>query len=63
MHLAAYMKANGLNDQDVAEAIEVDRSTVSRLRRNENPPSWDTCRKLREFTKGAVTADDFDGAR
>lgn len=60
MHLADYMEANGLSDQDVADAIRVDRSTVSRLRRKETRPSWKTSRALRNFTDGKVTADDFD---
>ena len=62
MHLADYMEANGLSDQDVAEAIGVDRSTVSRLRRGETSPSKKTRIAIREMTNGAVTADDFDEA-
>jgi transcriptional regulator with XRE-family HTH domain len=59
MHLADYMEAKGLTDDDVAKAIAVDRSTVSRLRRKETLPSWGTATKLRKFTRGAVTLNDF----
>lgn len=62
MHLSDFMEARDLDDQTVADAIGVDRSTVSRLRRGHTYPSRKTARALREFTKGAVTADDFDEA-
>lgn len=59
MHLSDYMEAKGLSDDEVATAIGVDRSTVSRLRRSETRPSWKTSLAIREFTNGTVTADDF----
>ena len=62
MHLSDFMESKSLSDQEVAEAIGVDRSTVSRLRRKETRPSWKTAIALRRFSNGAVTADDFDEA-
>jgi transcriptional regulator with XRE-family HTH domain len=59
-HLAAFMTSNGLSDEDVASAIEVSRVTVSRIRRGKVRPDWSTIKKLKEFSGGSVTADDFE---
>lgn len=59
MHLSDYMIANGLTDEDVAKAIERDRVTVSRIRRRKVRPDWSTIEKLKTFTGGLCTADDF----
>jgi transcriptional regulator with XRE-family HTH domain len=61
MHLAEYMDANGLRDEDVAELLGVSRGTVSRIRRRKIRPGWHTIEKIRTATAGAVTADDFVG--
>lgn len=60
MHLSAYMTKNGLSDADVAKEIKRSRPTVSRIRRKLVRPDWVTIEKLKEFTKGACTADDFE---
>jgi DNA-binding XRE family transcriptional regulator len=59
MHLSHYMAANDLSDLDVAKAIERSRETVSRIRRRKVRPDWETIEKIKDFTKGACTADDF----
>jgi DNA-binding XRE family transcriptional regulator len=61
MHLAEYMRAHALRDQDAAELIGVSRWTVSRIRRRKIRPGWRTIEKIRIATAGAVTADDFIG--
>lgn len=59
MHLSEYMADRGLTDDKVAEGIDRDRSTVSRIRRRLVRPDWETIEKIKKFTKGVVTADDF----
>lgn len=53
------MTDKGLSDEDVASAIEVSRVTVSRIRRRVVRPDWETIKKLKEFSEGVVSADDF----
>ena len=59
MRLAEWMSMNGLNDDQLAEKVSVDRATISRIRREKHKPSWPLLVRLREVTSGAVTADDF----
>jgi transcriptional regulator with XRE-family HTH domain len=59
MHLSDYMKAKNLSDQQVAKEIGCSRATVSRIRRRKVRPDWARIEKLKEFTGGEVTADDF----
>jgi transcriptional regulator with XRE-family HTH domain len=60
MHLSEYMTANGLSDETVAAAIGVSRVTVSRIRRRKVRPDWPTIAKLKEFSGGQMSADDFE---
>jgi transcriptional regulator with XRE-family HTH domain len=60
MHLSTFMKSWNLTDDQVAEAIGKTRATVSRIRRRKVRPDWETIQALRVFTKGDVTADDFE---
>lgn len=53
------MESRGLSDEDVAGAIEVSRVTVSRIRRGKVRPDWSTIGKLKDFSAGEITADDF----
>jgi transcriptional regulator with XRE-family HTH domain len=59
MHLADYMRAKKLKDEQVAAKIGRSRPTVSRIRRKLVRPEWDTIKRITAFTKGAVTAADF----
>lgn len=59
MHLSAYMAARNLSDDQVAAAIGRNRVTVSRIRRRKVRPDWQTIESLRDFSEGAITADDF----
>lgn len=66
IHLSEYMAANNLSDAEVAERIERSRETVSRIRRKKVRPDWETIERIKKFTDGVVTADDFaslDGER
>jgi transcriptional regulator with XRE-family HTH domain len=58
-HLADYMTARSLDDEAVAAAIAVSRVTVSRIRRRKVRPDWSTIDKLKTWSDGAITADDF----
>jgi hypothetical protein len=59
MHLADYMKTNGLSDDDVAVGISRSRPTVSRIRRRLVRPDWETIEAIKTFTNGASSADDY----
>jgi transcriptional regulator with XRE-family HTH domain len=59
MHLAVYMHKRSLSDEQVAEAIQRSRPTVSRIRRKLVRPDWETIERIKTFTRGAVTANDF----
>jgi DNA-binding XRE family transcriptional regulator len=60
MQLAEYMDLKGLRDRDFAPLISVTRETVSRIRRGRVRPSWETIQKIKNATRGAVTANDFE---
>ena len=57
------MERRGLEDDEVASAIGVSRPTVSRIRRGVQRPDWDTLAKLKSWSGGEITADDFVEAR
>lgn len=59
MHLSDYMTLHELDDDAVALGIERSRVTVSRIRRRKVRPDWATIEKIKEFTDGASTADDY----
>ncbi|MCX7320413.1 MAG: helix-turn-helix transcriptional regulator [Hyphomicrobiales bacterium] len=53
------MAEKGLSDETVAEGIERSRPTVSRIRRKLVRPDWETIEKIKQYTNGICTADDF----
>jgi transcriptional regulator with XRE-family HTH domain len=59
MHLADYMEAHNLSDEEVAMGISRSRPTVSRIRRRQVRPDWKTIEAIKQYTKGASTADDY----
>lgn len=59
MHLSDYMTMKNLSDQKVAEELGCSRATVSRIRRRKVRPDWTTIEKIKSYTVGVVTADDF----
>jgi len=59
MHLSDYMTLHELDDEAVALGIERSRVTVSRIRRRKVRPDWATIEKIKEFTAGASSADDY----
>lgn len=61
MTLAEWMAENGINDDQLAIALEIDRSTASRFRRGKLLPSSAIIAKIAEVTKGAVQPNSFFG--
>ena len=59
MHLSEYMALHKLDDDAVAAGIDRSRVTVSRIRRRKVRPDWATIEKIKEFTSGQSTADDY----
>jgi transcriptional regulator with XRE-family HTH domain len=53
------MHLHDQNDGNMAKRLGVSRATVSRLRRSKQSPRWDLISKIRDETRGQVTADDF----
>jgi DNA-binding XRE family transcriptional regulator len=59
MKLADYMARNDLDDEAFAALIHSDRTTVSRLRRAKQRPSWETAETIWAVTSGKVAPNDF----
>ena len=59
MHLSEYMADNGLTDAQVASAIGRSRSIVTRYRNRKLRPDWDAVIRIKEFTEGAVSPNDW----
>ncbi len=59
MHLADFMTANNLSDEDVATAVGRSRVSISRYRRGLMRPNWQAVDDIKSFTKGEVSADDW----
>ena len=57
--LDRYLTAQGLKNVEFARMVGVSESTISRLSRGLQAPSYALVRRIRKATKGAVTADDF----
>lgn len=57
--LEEWMAENGLGDEELGRIVQVDRATISRIRRGLNKPSWDLAARIKVATSGAITADDF----
>lgn len=47
------------SDEALAARLDVDRSTISRIRRGKRMPSPEMMQRIRQATSGAVTANDF----
>jgi ribosome-binding protein aMBF1 (putative translation factor) len=59
MQLATYMAERGLSDDDVAKEISRARATVSRYRRGKLIPDWGVRERIKSFTGGLVTEQDW----
>lgn len=61
MTLADYLKADGNRASDLANAIGVAVSTITRAARGETIPSRELMQAIHRHTDGAVTPNDFFG--
>lgn len=59
--LADWMAANGMDDDALALALDIDRSTASRFRRGKLVPSRKSIDKIVTLTHGAVQPNTFFG--
>ena len=59
MKLATWMKTNNWDDNTLALKVGVNTSTINRLRRGMNRPSWKVAVLIERVSKGAVTVADF----
>ena len=59
MHLSIYMDRKKLRDAQVARQIGASRVSVSRYRRGLIRPSWATASKIKKWTRGEVSFDDW----
>lgn len=53
------MSETATSDEALAARLEVDRTTISRIRRGKRMPSADMMRAICGATEGMVTANDF----
>lgn len=67
MQLADWRKANSLSCADVAKGLgldgERDSASVWNWETGRSRPDADVIERIREFTKGEVTADDMHAVR
>lgn len=59
MKLHAWMAKNAVDDAEMASRTGTDRTTISRVRRGLNRPSWDLALKIVEKTDRKVTLEDL----
>lgn len=59
MHLSEYMAVNKLTDEQVAEAIDRSRVSVSRYRRKIEQPSLETARRFHSWSSGKIAIEDW----
>lgn len=59
MQLSEWMTSNGYDDERFGAGVKADRVTINRIRRGVNKPSWDLAGRIKDFTDGAVSANDF----
>lgn len=59
MTLSDYLAERRIDDAAFAATIEVDRSSVNRMRRGKLIPGSEVLRRIVDATSGAVTPNDF----
>lgn len=57
--LPEWMKAEGLSDSEVADMIGRHRTSISRFRRGETRPDYDTMILFQGISKGAVALESW----
>lgn len=59
MTLDQFLSDQGMTNHAFGALVGRDASSISRLRRGETRPDWETVRLIYDATGGAVTANDF----
>ena len=59
MRLTNFLDLPGQNATEIARRCNVAVSTITRVAKGEKKPSLGLIEKIRNATRGAVTADDF----
>jgi len=59
MQLADYLTTNNIAPSKFADAVKVDKSTVSRWLDGSLRPGWGSLKRISAVTGGQVTANDF----
>lgn len=59
MKLSDWMQHKGVDDATMGQMVDANRVTISRIRRGINQPSWELAGRIKDATKGDVTANDF----
>lgn len=60
--LGTWMKEHDLEDDQMAALVKADRTTISRLRRGKQRPSWELAANLERATKGGVPVASWAGS-
>lgn len=59
MKLSKFMELAQLTDADLADLLDRDRSTVTRLRNGSAKPSFEVMLALERISEGAIRPSDF----
>jgi transcriptional regulator with XRE-family HTH domain len=59
MKLKTYVEQNEIKLVDLGNALNVSQTAISRYVNETRIPTKENMQKITEFTKGAVTANDF----
>lgn len=59
MKLAKFMELSQMSDAELAELLDRDRSTVTRLRNGSTKPSFEVMLALERISEGAIRPSDF----
>lgn len=57
--LREYRQAQGLSQEEFAKGVRVRKATISRIENGQRVPSVGLISRICEFSKGALTANDF----
>lgn len=59
MNLDEWMTAKEVTDDALAAQVNADRTTISRIRRGKQRPSWELAARLVDVSGGEISADSF----
>jgi len=59
MRLSKYMAKHGLDDTAMAQLADCDRTSINRISRGNQMPSWPLMFRIMDITKGKVLPNDY----